>query len=247
MVNRKIIESLKWDSDFFGMKIGRIQLAEGSFTKARFIEEQNKGQFDLIYGFSGTSQNPNGFWESLGFYLADSLIILSMQFNPEKYKNSDYAPCAKLSKEDITACYEIAEMTACVSRFYREPVIGHSLAKKLYRKWVDTALDGTFSDCLFVERIKGKIAGIHTIKTENNAGVFTLTGVRNDLLGRHIGRKLWDQSFAYWANSGQKIISVHSKFSIRNLQSLGFHIAMGFTKVEQTSYIYHYSRKKIQA
>lgn len=239
----KVIEFLKWDSDFFGMKVGKIQLSRGSFEKSKFIDEQNKEQFDLIYGFSNTNQNPNRFWESLGFYFVDCTITLSMKFYPEKYKELNYVCCSNLSDDDIRDCYNISETIAPVSRFYRESVIGKELTKKMYRKWVDTALDGSFSDFLFVERVNDGIGGIHTIRTENNIGVFTLTGVRAGFQGCGIGRKLWNQSFAYWALSAHKVESVVSKFSISNIPSLSFHIAMGFNRSEEINYIYHYVKK----
>ena len=40
MENNKIIEFLKWDSDFFGMKVGKIQSAGGNFDKTKFVNKR---------------------------------------------------------------------------------------------------------------------------------------------------------------------------------------------------------------
>jgi len=243
MKNYKIIELLKWDSDFFGIKVGKIQLVRGNFEKSKFVDEQNEEHYDLIYGFSSADKTSNGFWELLGFHLADCPVTVSMKFDLTKYKNLEYECCTGLSKNDVKACYEIAEMIAPVSRFYREPTIGRELTKKMYRKWIDTALDGSFSDYLFVERVERKIVGIHAIKTDNNVGIFTLTGVRDGFTGQGMGRRLWGQSFSYWANNTPKVNLIRSRFSINNIPSFNFHIAMGFNIVESVNHIYHYSKR----
>ena len=242
MINNNIIEFLKWDSDFFDIKVGKIELWRGSFDKAKFINLQEKEEYDLIYGFSNANQTPYGFWESLGFHLADCAVTLSMKFNPVQYRDIEYECCSNLSREDINVCYEISEMIAPLSRFYKEPAIGSELTKKMYRKWIDNALDGTFSDHLFVERIRGKIAGIQAIKTDNNVGAVTLIGVREGFQRQGIGRKLWNQSAGYWSNYSSKVNLVKVKFSIRNVSSFNFYIAIGFNTVESVNYIYHYSR-----
>ena len=241
MNGHKIIEPVKWDSDFFGMKIGKTRL-DGKFDRLGFTGELDKGQFDLIYGTSNTGQPVSGCWERLGFYFVDCMITLSMDFDAKRYGHLNYERCDNLLKEDINACYAISEAVAPVSRFYRERAIGEELTKKLYRKWVDTALDGTFSDCLLVERVKGRVAGINAVRTEKDAGVCTLIGVDKEFRGKGIGRKLWDQAFAYWALNARGIGSVKVKFSAGNASAFGFYIAMGFDKVDKVDYIYHYSK-----
>ncbi|MBL7196572.1 MAG: GNAT family N-acetyltransferase [Candidatus Omnitrophica bacterium] len=243
MENLKIIEFLKWDSEFFGIKIGKIQLTESIFQKTEFINEQNQEQYDLIYGFSSSDKTPFGFWESLGFYLADCTVSLSMKPDFAKYKNIAYEHCDSLSIEDVNSCYAISDMTARVSRFYRGPIIGKELTKKLYRKWVDSASDGSFCDHLFVERIESKIVGIHAIKTENNVGAVSLLGVKEGFHGRGIGRRLLGQSFSYWASNMSGVRLIQTKFSISNMPAFGFYIAMGFNTIESTNYIYHYSKR----
>lgn len=243
MKNHKIIEFLKWDSDFFGFKVGKILLTKDGFEESSFIDEKNKEHYDLIYGFSSSDITPYGFWESLGFYLADTSVVLSMKFDPARHKNSRYECCTYLSKNDINACYEIAEMVAPVSRFYREPAVGKELTKKMFRKWIDTALDGSFSDYLFVERIENNIVGIHAIKTEGNAGAVTLIGARDGFHGKGIGRRLWEQSFGYWANKAPRVNLIKTRFSMNNKPAFGFYGAVGLSTVESTHYIYHYSRE----
>ncbi|MFA5148572.1 MAG: GNAT family N-acetyltransferase [Candidatus Omnitrophota bacterium] len=238
-----MIEYVKWDSEFFGIKIGKTRLDAGNFDRAGFIEERDKGGFGLIYGLADAGQHARGPWESAGFRFADCLITASMGFDAGKYVHTGHELLANPSKDDLAACYEIAEAIAPASRFYYESAIGEQLTKKLYRKWIDTALDGTFSDGILVERIAGKIAGINAIRTEKDAGVCTLIGVKDEFRGKGIGRKLWEQAFAYWAHKAAPGINmVNVRFSAGNAPAFGFYIATGFDKVEKADYIYHWSK-----
>lgn len=240
MKSNQLIEFLEWDSNFFNLKIGKIIRTNFSFND--FKKEQKERQFDLIYAFCDINAQIPGFWETMNFYLVDTAVTLSMNFDKNKYANFNYNLKNELSKKDIESCYEIAETTAIVSRFYKEPMIGQEMTKKLYREWVDRALDKSFADGIFIERVENEIAGIHIIKTKNNIGFFSLTGVKNNFKGQHIGTKLWNQSFGYWANSSEKIDLIKSPFSLRNTSSFYFHQAMGFKKIESIQYVYHYSK-----
>ncbi len=244
MKYNKIIEFMKWDSTFFGMKTGKARLDEDNFGKSEFIKERDKGQFDLIYGFSSAGHHVAGFWESLGFNFADCSITLSMSFDPGRFKNSRYELRNKLSKEDTGACYKIAEDIARASRFYRERAIGERLTKKMYRRWIDTALDGSFCDGIFVSRIKGKVAGLSAVRTEKNTGICSLIGVKREFQGQGIGKKLLAQAFNYWALDAHGIDAVKVKFSAGNLSAFGFYVSMGFDKIAEVDYIYHYSKTR---
>lgn len=238
-----MIEHVKWDSDFFGIKIGKARLDAGNFDRAGFIEERDKGGFGLVYGLADAGLRRNGPAEELGFRFADCLITVSMGFDAGKYGHTDHGLLADPSKDDLSGCYEIAESIAPASRFYRERAIGEQLTKKLYRKWIDTALDGTFSDGILTERIAGKIAGIIAVRTEKDAGVCTLIGVKDEFRGKGIGGKLWEQAFAYWAHkSAPGIRAVKVRFSAGNARAFGFYVATGFNRVEKVDYIYHWSK-----
>jgi GNAT superfamily N-acetyltransferase len=240
-MSERIIEFLDWDSQFFGLKIGRIESLAYIPTKEDFLEEVRREKYDLIYIFSYADLKDNGFWESVGCRLTDTIVTLSMPFEAEKYRNA-YGKCFnELTQSDLDACQKIAETVAPKSRFYREKLIGPELTRKMYRQWINASLDGSFSDGLFMEKIDGKVVGIHTIKTEKTQGIFTLTGVDPGFLKQGIGRKLWNQSFAFWAAQQSNIIKVTSRFSIRNFASFNFHLAMNFNKIEQVKYIFHYS------
>lgn len=236
-----IIEKLNWDSDFFERRIGRLLIDdETEFVPAKFIEEA-KESYDLIYVFSIEKMLSFNKVKAANLDMVDIIITMSVPFSKTNYSKNGYEFRTSLTKEELIGCYEIAEQTSVVSRFYTDALIGEEKTKALYRKWIDNSINHSFSDGLFLEKDENKVIGIHLIKTlaEKNTGMFTLTGLNTNYKGKGLGRKLWEQSYAYWADIGG-IEIIKSPFSFQNKESLNFHLKMGFNKIEETKYIYHY-------
>lgn len=236
------IEKLNWDSEFFGLKIGKVTITHDSafdlrsFKEAAYIEK-----YELIYVFQFQNMLPAEIVLKAELELVDIQITMTKKFNKRDYLNIPYNFKSKLTESEKKQCYEIAEETSIVSRFYKEKNIGPLVTKELYRKWIDNALNKSFSDGLFIDIKSNFVSGIHLIKTDriNKVGYFTLTGVNPNYKRRGIGNNLWIQSFAYWASESE-IEIIRSPFSFQNSESFNFHLKMGFDKVEETKYIYHF-------
>ncbi len=116
----------------------------------------------------------------------------------------------------------------------------------MYRKWIDNALNKSFSDGLFLTKDAGIVTGIHLLKTdqENKIGYFTLTGVNPNSKRMGIGNKLWTQSFGFWGKESE-IDTIKSPFSFQNAASLNLHLKMGFNKTEEIKYIYHFRNNSL--
>ena len=238
-----MIEKLEWDSIFFGINIGKLIIYdEEDFDPLLFIKEIEKCNFHLVYVFKFNKMLSHDNILKSKLKLVDIQPTMSMEFDRNAYRDVEYDLKNNLTLKEKDDSYKIAEDTAVVSRFYNESLIGKEKTRELYRKWIDNALNKSFSDGLFFEKELDKVSGIHIIKTDkiNKTGFFTLTGVNSDYKRMGIGRRLWLQSFGYWANESE-IELVKSPFSFQNSESLNFHLKMGFNKVEEIKYIYHYN------
>jgi N-acetylglutamate synthase-like GNAT family acetyltransferase len=169
---------------------------------------------------------------------------MSMPSKKINISNTDIDINARLTEDQIKGCYDIAEQIAVVSRFYKEPLIGPEKTKKLYRKWIDNSLNKSFGEIL-ISKSYDIVTGIHVIKTnhEENAGLCSLIGVNNNYKGLGIGNNLWKQAFIYW-NQHKDIKICKVPFSINNCDSFNFHLKMGFNKIEEIKYVYHYRKNK---
>lgn len=238
------IEKLEWDSAFLGIKTGKFIINENDFNPLLFKKEAKDNNYELIYLFKYQTILSNEYLIKGELDLMDIQLTMSKKFNKNEYLNLPFEFRTELSEKEINECYKIAEETSNVSRFFKEIKIGKHKTKELYRKWIDNALNKSFSDGLFIEKESNTVSGIHLIRTNEieKIGYFTLTGVHPNFKRKGIGKKLWMQSFCYWANECD-IEIIKSPFSLQNAESFNFHLKMGFNKVEEIKYIYHYRNK----
>jgi len=245
-MNKKFeIYYLEWDSNFFSLKIGKIEIYhESSFDVMRFLESAELENYDLIYVIKFGEFLPINKSVNIGLFLMDSMVTMSLNNNIQKNINNPFLKRNSLTEKELTDCYRIAEQTSYVSRFANDPLIGSENAKKLYRKWVDSAVNGEFCDGIFLEKNNDDVIGIHLIKTDfkNKIGHCSIIGVLDDTKGSGIGSKLWNQALGYWSLDGINKCTV--PFSIQNLPSFNFHLKIGFNKVIEVKNIYHYRKNK---
>ena len=241
----KQIEKLDWDSDFFKIRVGKFLIVnEEEFDPIVFKKEAEQ-KFDLIYVLSYQKMLSQEKINLANLDLVDIIMTMSKPFKKNEFKKNDYNFRNNLSENELNDCYEIAETTSVVSRFFDENLIGPKMTKLLYRKWIDNALNNSFSDGMFLIKENNSVIGIHLVKVDkkNKEGIFTLTGVNPNYKRLGLGRKLWEQSFGYFSNETD-IEIIKSPFSIKNLDSFNFHLKMGFNKVEEIKYIYHFRNNK---
>jgi N-acetylglutamate synthase-like GNAT family acetyltransferase len=236
------IQYLSWDTDFFGIKIGRIEiLDENDFDPFKFKEQALDEKFELIYVSKFGSMLTAGAIYIGHLELVDVMLTMSKKFDEKDYIDTPYEFRRELSMDELDECYNIAEQTSIVSRFYKEPKVGPEKTKELYRKWIDNAINKSVADGLFLVKEANSVAGIHLIKTDdkNKIGFCSVIGVNKSYKGCGLGKKLWEQSFGYWANEKQ-IEYCKVPFSFLNSESFNFHLKMGFDKIEETKFIYHF-------
>ena len=236
------IEYLKWDSSFFGIKIGRVNLEnELTFNPDKFQHFAKYENFDLVYLIKYKEPISYGAIMDTKLDLVDVSVTMRRRLQNDDSEKGQFSLRTSLSESELSDALKIASDTSAVSRFNKEVKIGVEKTKELYKKWVSNALLGIHSDGIFLESIKGKVVGIHMIRTdhENAIGYFTMTGVDPLHIGLGIGNRLWTQSFNYWSKMNS-IVEIRSPFSICNHGSFNFHLKMGFDKVHEIRYIYHY-------
>jgi dTDP-4-amino-4,6-dideoxy-D-galactose acyltransferase len=235
------IERLNWDSDFFGIRIGRsIAECERNFDPIKFYEEA-KNNYDLVYVFSHWGMLAGRQTYEAKLDLVDIIITMSMPLLKDTNYDSTFDFRTELTNAEINECYEIAEQISVVSRFYNEPLIGPEKTRALYRKWIDNAINSTYCDGILLTKSGESITGIHVIKTDHKGktGWCSLIGVDKNCWGMGIGKKLWQQAFSYW-KSHEDITKCVVPFSIKNTESFNFHLKIGFNKIEDIRYIYHF-------
>lgn len=236
------IDKLKWDTEFFELKIGRVVIYdESEFNPLEFKKQAIDENYELIYVFKFAEMLSREKVIEAELELVDIMLTMSKKFNRNEYKEIPYVLRTELTQEELSECYYIAEQTSIVSRFTKENKIGPDKTKGLYRKWIDNAINKTFSDGLLLEKDNDSVRGIHLIKTDekNKSGYCSVIGVSPNYKGHGVGKRLWRQAFGYWANE-REIDRCIVPFSFQNSESFNFHLKIGFNKIEEIKYVYHF-------
>ena len=222
------IEKLNWDSDFFGLKVGRLIVSDSDvFDSLSFEKKVISNDFDLVYVVSLKKMLDFDILSALPLSLMDVQITMSKKSDKSECVDYPYEFRTELSEKELEECYSILEKT-----------------KKLYRRWLDNAVSTNFADGIIIAKKNNKIVGIHIVKTDSDIGHCSVIGVSENEKGSGIGRDLWFQALSYW-NSMGTIKKYHVPFSIQNSESFNFHLKIGFNKVEEVKYIYHYRKKTL--
>lgn len=242
-----IIENLEWDSDFFGIKVGRLIVSDlNSFDAVSFNKQVLSDNYDLVYIVSLKKMLDFEKLSPLNLSLMDIQITMSKKVDITECTDHPYEFRTELSEKELNECYSIVEQTASVSRFFNEPLIGPEKTKKLYRRWVDNAVSTNYADGIIISKNNDKIVGVHIVTTDVNLGIghCSVIGVSENEKGNGIGRDLWFQALNYW-NIRSNVKKYHVPFSIQNLESFNFHLKIGFNKIEEVKYIYHYRKNTL--
>jgi dTDP-4-amino-4,6-dideoxy-D-galactose acyltransferase len=234
---------LKWDSEFFGFRVGRINLDDFEKNhKFKVLENISKSDYQLIYIFCSPE---NELGNAFSMQLAGNPIDIKMDYAKPVSKIpfaladhiiSIVAP--PISSADINALYRLALKSAHVSRFILDDRIDRSKAQLLYKLWVDNSLSGEIADAVYCARQGDKIIGFVTICLEpNDSARIGLIAVDDVARGTGLGRALMATAIAWADQHGAKTLYVATQ--VANTGACAFYEKLGFT-LDSRINIYHF-------
>ncbi len=229
-----LIKTLKWDSDFFKLKIGKIETAD--FTINDFENEKNK--FDLIY-----IQAPDK--HSASF----ESIVSSAQFEDKKLIytkkiSQTVQPDEKISVyKDKTAnknLIRLALLSGAYSRFKLDSNFKKRSYEHLYTKWIENSINKKMAFCVLVygdERNPDGFISIQKKGDEAQVGLFT---VNDNARNRGIGKKLLEAAEYYAQKHNFDTLNIATQSS--NKPACMLYEKSGFT-VKSSINTFHYWNK----
>ncbi len=232
----------EWDSVFFGMHIGQLNLGEEEeLNPVRFKEVVRDEGYDLVYVFRALHPLTLDLVRDAGLDLVDVQVTSVKKFVKEDYLHQPYAFRTALSPDELRQCHWLSETIAPVSRFRYERAIDPAVVRKLYRTWIDNTVNQSFADGLVLTADDSGLTGFCIVKTDDasRTGYLPLAGVNPLIKQRGIGRRLFEQAFGYWANE-KDIDEIRGTSSLQNIDSSNFQIKMGLNRIEKINYVYHH-------
>lgn len=228
-----MVSRLQWDSDFFGLRIGRIDIV--SNERWQMLQQEAislRKQYDLIYVFSDlelpTDTNGLCLVDTKTIYVKsiDSSVIMPTAI--ECYHES--VPNADL--------YRLALVSGVYSRFRLDNSLPGDSYERLYRCWIERSVDGAMADVVLVHRTDNQIDGMITLKIEVDVAHIGLVAVDEEAQGKGIGTMLIKAVEAYLQNNTTvRHLKVATQWA--NKPACHLYKKNGFVVEEKTN-IYHW-------
>lgn len=145
----------------------------------------------------------------------------------------------RVSPEEREAVGKVAESCFRWSRFHLDPRIPDGLANLVKRRWVESCIDGSRGDEMYIVHLGnqpvGFLAAMRASDDLGGAAVIDLIGVSPDFQGRGIGQSLVRRFEEDWSDGCR---SLHVSTQAANLSSIRFYERQGF-QVCGSEYVLH--------
>lgn len=228
------IEFLSWDSDFFGLKSGRLFLSKDDEWNERELED-----WDLVYIFvEPEDRTHNSILQKKGVPLIDEKITYVMDVSLQKPENDLINIYPYVSSDDDDKVINIGIQSGLFSRFYMDTNIPKTKFEELYTIWMKRSINRELANEVLVYKTdKDQIGGVITIGEKNNRADIGIIAVDKDLRGQHIGRTLVQGAINYSIQNEYDSLQVVTQKM--NKSACMFYESMGFSQ-EHLVNVYHY-------
>ncbi len=220
---------LTWDSEFFGLNIGKIVLSQDDdFSN---FDVKSYQDYDLIYIYA-----PHRYDVHLcDVKLVDNKVFYRKNIINKGSVNSNI--CAFTGKEPSHELYDLALQSGEYSRFKFDKRFPIGSYENLYRRWVEQSVCKTIADDVLCYYSEGRIVGMVTISAKEGIGRIGLVAVDTSSRNIGVGSALLDAVNAYFFERRIYIIDVPTQ--LNNTKACNWYEKNGY-KVSSITDIYHW-------
>lgn len=228
------IDSLEWDSDLFGYKVGKVVWNDSQCSSLESGIEECK-YYRLIYIFSDTRLC----FSASNIYEVDQKVTLEKIINFDEKELHDFNSCSSYVSgvDDYSVLESLAFESGKFSRFKIDNRFCDFEFEKLYREWIKKSINKEIADEIFVYSVDKKISGFITVSSDEKIGSIGLIAVSPSYQGKGIGSILIKCVEKYLWEKGIKVLQVPTQK--RNEMAIRLYLKNGFN-VKNMVYIYHY-------
>jgi dTDP-4-amino-4,6-dideoxy-D-galactose acyltransferase len=242
------VEPLEWDTQHFGCKIGRLEVAKSEFDQLHSVLARAREQgFQLLYVLAPTEPDIDQWILShWGGRLVDRRVdycfarLSSIPPRPTD-AGTDQAPIRLIERREGLAeagLIELAVIAGNHSRFFKDTKIEKSRAKRLFEVWIEKSATGSNGEKVWIAIDKNdRLAGALTISLSAPNARIGLIAVYPEYQGLGIGKRLIAQSKQYAFENGVEEIKVATQEE--NNAANGLYLGTGF-RVDSVRSIYHF-------
>jgi len=231
--------NLKWDSDFFGFNVAKLNTnnIDDAQLKATLNELKNKNYKLIYWSVSPDNYNLNKIAINNKGFLIDKKTTYSTNFkdkfiadnNPNIIEYTDSVPNQEL--------ISLALQCGSYSRFKIDKNFIPNRYNDLYSLWINNSLQKRLADIVFVYTNNNNLHGLITLYSVNNIGNIGLIGVDDNYRGKSIGTELINSAKRYFFNKNIFIMNVVTQLD--NKIACKFYEKCGFKIIKIENY-YHF-------
>lgn len=211
---------LVWDSNFFGLKTGRVGCQGGKDASLALAEARRKS-YKLVYAFSQ---------EQLGQALLDEFSGIDVDGQVTHSKSAH--DCELLKKREHAmddffqifdtspALQELALYSGIFSRFRLDANLPPGSFERMYEKWLLNSLRDTKNSCVYVKGSTLEPLGLVTASWESDSCNIGLLAVHPTFQGQGIGNGLLQLIEEESSKRGATSIGVTTQLSNHNARRL---------------------------
>lgn len=224
------IIQLKWDTDFFGYKVGKLLLNDNNLDENLLINND----FKLIYLFSNEPLS-EALVKKHNLFLSDEkidLITNVSNLTDNKFENENLVELNILDDNLLDLTFQSGHF----SRFKIDSNFKNNEFETLYTAWIEQSISHENADKVIGFSINNKVVGFITFVLKNNMFDIGLIAVNEQHRSLKIGKQLLAFVFNYSLSKKVDFVTVTTQN--KNQGALNFYLKNGFL-INKTTYIYH--------
>ena len=224
------IIQLKWDTDFFGYKVGKLLLNDNNLDENLLINND----FKLIYLFCNEPLSED-LVKKHNLFLSDEkidLITNVSNLTDNKFENENLVELNILDDNLLDLTFQSGHF----SRFKIDSNFKNNEFETLYTAWIEQSISHENADKVIGFSINNKVVGFITFVLKNNMFDIGLIAVNEQHRSLKIGKQLLAFVFNYSLSKKVDFVTVTTQN--KNQGALNFYLKNGFL-INKTTYIYH--------
>ena len=227
------VERLSWDSDFFGLRIGRAVVSSEEECAALAGQRKNlEKDYDLLYVFTSHGKR----FPDDKAKLVDEKVVYSLS----KVVSSEANPSVVLwdaNKGVTDDLLHLALVSGKYSRFKLDESLPIGSYERLYSRWIEQSVSHAMATEVFCYMIDDTSRGLVTLDRKEDKGVIGLVAIHEDCQNRGIGSAMMRYVVHYARQNQCDNLSVATQ--LNNLPACKLYEKSGFG-MESVTDVWHW-------
>lgn len=220
------LEEVSWDSQHFGIKVGKLMLDQGTRSGEVRSLIQERSYDCIISRVAGDELEKIHVLEENGFRLMDIQAVLRLELEGDTVSppiTFEIVPC---TPDDLDTVTKIARNAFGSDHFHVDRRFDSERVDEMYEKWVRKCFAEKYD--MTLAKMDGAIAGFHAAKVEGASAYIELVAVTENYRGRGVAKAL---VLDFLRRVGRKARVVDVRTQITNLPAIRLYEGLGFKMV----------------